>query len=134
MGSKTRKVSHLISKDSSSLENSSKTAELSLTTTSRRNPPFTWSSDSVVECRSSARPSLLRSNNLTPLRTSKPRSKTRKVSHLISKDSSSLENSSKTAELSLTTTSKRNPPFTWSSAFVVVAEKAPVCDRDPEDS
>merc|ERR1711862_639100 len=63
--------------------------------------------------------SLLRSNNPTPSRTSKPRSKTKKVSHLISKDSSSLENSLKTAELLLTTTSKKSPLFIWSSVSVV---------------
>jgi len=43
----------------------------------------------------------------------KPRSKIRKVSLQISKDSSSLENNLRMEELFLTTTSKRNPPFTW---------------------
>jgi len=46
----------------------------------------------------------------TPLRTWRPRSKTKKVSHLISKDSFLLESNWKMEEPFLTTTSKRNPP------------------------
>merc|ERR1712032_590545 len=56
-----------------------------------------------------ARLSPLRSNQVTPSTTSRPRSKIRRVSLPISKDSSSLESSSKTVEPSLTTTSRRSP-------------------------
>merc|ERR1712167_90853 len=113
--SKTRKVSHQTSKDLSSLESNLRMAELSLTTTSKKSPPSTWSSDLEVVCKSSSRPSLVRPSllmlsQLTPSRTSRPRSKTRKVSHQISKDSSSLESNLRMAELSLTTTSKRVYP------------------------
>merc|ERR1711904_91600 len=98
--SKTRKVSLQISKDSSSLESNSRMEELFQTTTSKRNPPSISSSDSEVVCKSSSRPSLVRPSpsmlsQLTLLRTSRPRSKTRKVSLQISKDSSSLENNSR---------------------------------------
>merc|ERR1711998_69106 len=121
--SKTRKVSLQISKDSSSLESNLRMAEPSLTTTSKRSPPFTWSSDLEVECKSSS-PSLVRPSHsmlsqLTPLRTSRPRSKTRKVSLQISKDLSSLESNLKMVELFPTTTSKRSPLFTWSSDLEV---------------
>merc|ERR1712227_873433 len=114
--SKTRKVSLQISKDLSSLESNSRTAEPSPITTSRRSPLSISSSDSEVVCRSSSRPSLVRpspsmSSQLTPSRTSRPRSKIRKVFPQISRDSSSLVSSSRMAELFLTTTSKRNPPF-----------------------
>merc|ERR1711907_884364 len=93
---KTRKVSHQISKDLSSLVSNSRMVELSQTTTSRRSPPSISSSDSEVVCRSSSRPSLVRlspsmSSQLTPSRTSRLRSKTKKESHQISRDSSSLE-------------------------------------------
>merc|ERR1711977_741540 len=116
--SKIRRVSHQTSKDSSSLESNSRTAELSLTTTSKRSPLSIWFSDSEVECKSSSRPSLVRPSpsmlsQLTPLRTSRPRFKTRKVSLQISKDLSSLESNLRTAEPSLTTTSKRSLPSTW---------------------
>merc|ERR1711907_535594 len=47
--SRIRKESHQISKDSSSLESNLKMAELFLTTTSKRSPHSTWSSDSEVD-------------------------------------------------------------------------------------
>merc|ERR1712007_400514 len=89
------------------------------TTTSKRNLPSTWCSDLEVVCKSLSRPSLVRPSllmlsQLTPSKTSRPRSKTRKVSHQTSKDSSSLESNLKTAELFPITTSKRNPLFIWS--------------------
>merc|ERR1711939_637424 len=112
--SKTRKVFHQISKDLSSLVSSSKMEELFQTTTSRRNQPSTWFSDLEVVCKSSSRLSLVEPSpsmlsQQTPLKTSRPRSKTRKVFHQISKDLSSLVSNWKTEELSPTTTSKRNP-------------------------
>merc|ERR1711935_554571 len=118
--SKTRKVFLQISKDSSSPESNLRMAELFLTTTSKRSPHFISSSDLEVVCKSSSRlspvrPSLSMSSQQTPSRMSRLRSKTRKESHQISKDSSSLESNSKTAELSLTTTSRRNLPSIWSS-------------------
>merc|ERR1712166_1504941 len=114
--SKTRKESHQISKDLSLPESNLKTAELSLITTSRRSQPFISSSDLEVVCKSSSRPSLerpspLTSSQQTPSKTSKQRSKIRKESHQISKDSFSLENNLKMAELFQTTTSKKNPLF-----------------------
>merc|ERR1712078_844817 len=117
--SKTRKVSLQISKDSSSLVSNLRMEEPSPTTTSKRSPLSISSSDSEVECKSSSRLSLVRpsplmSSQLTPSRTSRPRSKIRKVSHQTSKDLSSLESSSRTAEPSLITTSKRSPPSIWS--------------------
>merc|ERR1712224_452294 len=127
--SRTRKVFLQISRDSSSLESSSKTAELSPITTSRRSPPSISSSDSEVVCRSSSRPSLVRpspsmSSQQTLLRMSKPRSKIKKVSLQISKDSSLLESNSRMEELFLTTTSKRNLPSIWSSDSEEETEKA----------
>merc|ERR1712070_537833 len=117
--SKTRKVFLQISKDSSSLESNSKTAEPSPTTISKRNLPSILSSDLEVVCKSSSRPSLVRPSlsmlsQLTPSKTSRLRSKTRKVSHQISKDLSSLESNLRMEELFLTTTSKKSPLFTWS--------------------
>merc|ERR1712070_664855 len=117
--SKTRKVSHQISKDLSSLESNLRMEELSLIITSKRNLPSISSSDLEVVCKSLSRPSLVRPslsmlNQLTPLKTSRLRSKTRKVSHQISKDLSSLESNLRMEELSLTTTSKKSPLFTWS--------------------
>merc|ERR1712070_528111 len=117
--SRIRKVSHQISKDLSSLESNLKMEELFQTTTSKKSQPSTWSSDLEVVCKSSSRPSPVRpspsmSIQLTPLRTSRSRSKIRKVSHQTSKDLSSLESSSRTAEPSLITTSKRSPPSIWS--------------------
>jgi hypothetical protein len=50
-----------------------------------------------------------------PLKTSRLKFKIKKVSHLISKDSSSLENNLKMAELYPTITSKKSPLFTWFS-------------------
>merc|ERR1712007_307907 len=69
-------------------------------------------------CKSSSRPLLERpspsmSSQLIPSKTSRPRSKTRKVSLQISRDLSSLVSNSRTAELSPTTTSKRSPLSTW---------------------
>merc|ERR1712034_63973 len=120
MGSKTRKVSHQTSKDSSLPENNLKMAEPSLTTTSKRSPLFTFSSDSEVECKSLSRPSQekpspLMSSPPIQLTTSKPRSKTRKVSHQTSKDSSLPESNLKMEELLPTTTFKKSPLFTLSS-------------------
>merc|ERR1712086_293485 len=117
--SKIRKVSLQISKDLSSLVSNSRMEELFPTTTSKKSQPSTWSSDLEVVCKSSSRPLPVRPSpstlsQLTPLRTSKPRSKTRKVSLQISRDLSSLESNSRTAEPSLITTSKRSPPPIWS--------------------
>merc|ERR1712032_465690 len=93
--SKIRKVSHQTSKDLSSPESNLRMEELSPITTSKRSPPSTWFSDLEEVCRSSSRPLLerpspLMSSQQTPLRMSRPRSKTRKEFHQISKDSSSL--------------------------------------------
>merc|ERR1712139_235314 len=123
--SKTKKVFLQISKDLSSPVSSSRMEEPSLTTTSKRSPLSISSSDSEVECKSSSRPSLVRPSplmlsQLTPSRTSRPRSKTKKVSLQISKDLSSLESNLRMVELFQTTTSKRSPPFTWSSDLEVV--------------
>merc|ERR1712130_793226 len=108
--SRTRKVSHQISKDSSSLVSNSRTEEPSPITTSKKSQLSTWSSDLEEVCKSSSRlllvrPSPLMSSQLIPSRTSRPRSKTRKVSHQTSKDLSSPESNLRTEELSLTTTS-----------------------------
>merc|ERR1712003_539879 len=116
---KTKKVSHQTSKDSSSLESNLRMAELSPITTSKKSQLSTWSSDLEEVCKSSPRPSLVRpsplmSSQLIPSRTSRPRSKTRKVSHQTSKDLSSLESNLRMEELFQTTTSKRNQPSTWS--------------------
>ena len=117
--SKTNKVFPQINKDLSSLENNSKTEDLFLTTTFKKNQPFTWSWDLEVECKFSSkpwleRPSPLKSNHLTTSKLSRLRSKTRKVFPQINKDSFSPENNLKTAEVFLTTTSKKNPLSTWS--------------------
>merc|ERR1712224_1102412 len=114
---KTKKETLLINKDLFSQENNSKMAELFLTTTSKRNPHSTLSSDSEVVCKSLSRPSLVKQllltlTLLTPLRTLNLKFKT-------NKDSSLLVNNLKTVELSLTTTSKRNPHFTLSSDLEV---------------
>merc|ERR1712080_633060 len=53
--SRTRKEFPQISSVSSSLANSSRMAAPSLTTTSRKRAPFTWSSDFVEVCRSSSK-------------------------------------------------------------------------------
>merc|ERR1711934_888083 len=122
--SKTRKVSLQISKDSSSLESNSRTAEPSPTTTSKRSPLSISSSDLEVVCKSSSRPSLVRpspsmSSQLTPSRTSRLRSKIRRVSLQISKDLSSLESNLRMEELFQTTTSKRSLPSISSSDLEV---------------
>merc|ERR1719329_1919345 len=111
--SKTRKVSLQISKDLSSPESNSRTEEPSPTTTSKKSPLSIWFSDLEVVCKSSSRPlperpSLLMLSQLTLSRTSRPRSKIRKVSLQISKDLSSLESNLKMEEPFPTTTSKRN--------------------------
>merc|ERR1712227_443980 len=116
--SKTRKVFLQISKDSSSLVSNSRMAEPFPTTTSKRSPLSISSSDSEEVCKSSSRLSLVRpspsmSSQLILSRTSRPRSRTRKVSHQTSKDSSSPESNSKMAEPSLIITSKRSPLSTW---------------------
>merc|ERR1712232_1384020 len=59
-------------------------------------------------------------DHLTPSRTSRPRSKTRKVSHLTSRDSSSQESNLRMAGPSATTTFKRSPPSISCSDSVVV--------------
>jgi len=94
--SKTKRESLLINKDLFSLENNLKTEEPFLTTISKRNPHSTLSSDSEVECKSLSRPSqekpsLLMLKLQTLLRTSKARSKTKKVFLLTNKDSSLQE-------------------------------------------
>merc|ERR1719379_1316665 len=61
---------------------------------------------------------------MTPSRTSKQRSKTRKELLQSSNDLSSLESSSKMAEPFRTTTSKRSPLSTLSFDFVVVPCKS----------
>merc|ERR1712178_47458 len=125
--SKIRKESLQTSKDSFSLENNLKTAELSQTTTSKKNLLSILCLDSEEVCRSSLRPSLVKPSllmlsQLTLSRMSKPRSKTRKESLQISKDLSSLESNLRMAELCLTTTSKRSPLFIWSSDLEEVTE------------
>merc|ERR1712232_74459 len=60
------------------------------------------------------RPSLLMSKPLTVFKTSKQRSKTRKVSHQTSKDLSLPVSNSMTTELLPTTTSKKSQLSTWS--------------------
>merc|ERR1712157_347692 len=87
------------------------------------------SSDLEEVCKSSSRlllvrPSPLMSSQLIPLRTSRPRSKTRKVSHQISKDLSSPVSSLRMAEPFLTTTSRRSQPSTWFSDSEVETECA----------
>merc|ERR1711937_774254 len=127
--SKIRKVFDQISKDSSSLVSNLRMEELSLTTTSKRSPLSISFSDLEEVCRSSSRlslvrPSLLMSSQLTPSRTSRLRSKTRRESHQISKDLSSLVSNSRTAEPFLTTTSRRSPPSTWCSDSEVETDEA----------
>merc|ERR1712224_889482 len=117
---KTKKVFLLINKDLFSQENNSKTEEHSQITTSKRNPHSTLSSDSEVVCKSLSKPSLVKQllltlTLLTPLRTLNPKFKTKKESLLTNKDSSLLVSNLKMEELSLITTSKKNPHFTLSS-------------------
>lgn len=71
------------------------------------------------------RPLLWKSNLLTPLTMSSLRFKTRKVSHLTNKDWSLLVSNWKTVEPCLTTTSKRNPLYTWSWDWEVVSLNHP---------
>merc|ERR1712028_134566 len=128
--SKIRKVSLQISKDLSSLESNLKMEGLFQTTTSKKNLPSIWSSDLEVVCKSSSRPSPVRPSPLmlsqqTPSRTSKPKSRIRKESLQISKDSSSPESNLKTVEPSPTTTSKRSPLFIWSSDLEEETENDP---------
>merc|ERR1711959_3961 len=116
---KTKKVFLQINKDSFLPENNLKTAELFPTTTSKRNPHSTLSSDLEVECKSLSRPSLVKPSLLmlmpqTPLKMSNPKSKIKKASHQINKDLFSQENSLKMEELFPTITSKRNPHSTLS--------------------
>ena len=58
--------------------------------------------------------------NQTLLRTWRPRSRTRKASQPISKDSSLMERNSRTAAMFLTTTFSTITPSTWSSNSVKV--------------
>merc|ERR1712228_948345 len=69
-------------------------------------------------------PSLLMLSQLTQLRTLRPRSKTKKVSHQTSRDLSSLESNSKTEELSPITTSKKSQLSTWSSDLEEVCKSS----------
>jgi len=126
---KTRKASHQTSSALSLLVSNSKTAALFQITTSKRSPLFTWSSDFVEVCKSSSRlslerPSLWTLSHQTQLRTSRLKSRTRKVSHQTSNVSSLLVSNSKTAALFQTTTSRRSPLFTWSSDFVEVCKSS----------
>merc|ERR1711935_969172 len=80
---------------------------------------------SISKCKFLSRPlqerqSLLTLSQRTPLRTLRLRFKIKKVFPQISKDSSSLESNSKMEELSLITTSRRNPHSIWSSDLEVV--------------
>merc|ERR1711907_64907 len=83
----------------------------------------------TFKCKSSSRPlperpSPLMSSQLTPSRMSRLRSRTKKVFHQISRDSSSLESSSRTAEPCRTTTSRRSPPsISFSDSEVVCRKK-----------
>jgi len=118
--SKTKKESHPINKDLSSLESNWKMEELFQTTIFKKNQPFTWFSDWEEECKSLLKPllekpSLLMLSHQTPLKMLRQRSKIRKVSLPINKDSSSLESNWKTEELFQTITFKKNQLFTWFS-------------------
>ena len=64
------------------------------------------------------------SSQQTPLKTLRLRSKTRKESHQISRDSSLLVSNSKTAEPSPITTSKKSPLSTWSSDLEEVCKSS----------
>merc|ERR1712100_139415 len=126
---RTRKVSHPISRDSSSPESNSRTEEPFLITTSRRSPLFISCSDLEVVCKFSSRPSPVRQSpsklsHLTPSRMLRPKSRTRKASHPISKDLSSLESSSRMDVLLVTTTSRRSQPSILSSDSEVVCRSS----------
>ena len=125
---RTRKVFHQISNVLSSPVSSLKMVVLSPITTFKKNQPFIWFFVFGVVCKSLWRhwlvkPSLLKLKPLIRLKTSRPRSKTRKVFHQTSNVLSSLVNSLKTEELFLTITSRRSLLFTWSSVFVAVPSK-----------
>jgi len=127
--SKTRKVSHQISRDSFLLVSNSKTAEPSPITTSKKSPLSTWYSDLEEVCKSSSRPSLVKLSplmlsQLTPLRMSKPRSKIKKEFHQISRDLSLLESNLKMEELFPTIIFKKSPLFTWSSDLEEVCKSS----------
>merc|ERR1711892_375974 len=118
--SRTRKGSPQTNRGSSLLVNSWEMAELSLTTTFRRSPLSIWFSVLGEECRflsrlSPERPSPLRLSHLTQLKMSRQRSRTRKGSPQTNRGLSLLANSWKMAELSLTTTFRRNPLSIWFS-------------------
>merc|ERR1712038_573754 len=122
---RTRREFHQINSVSSLLESSLRMAAPSPTTTSRKSPPFTWYFVFVEVCRSLSRPSparlsLLMSSHPTPSITLRLRFRTRRESLQINSVSSSLESSSRTAEPSLTTISRRSPPFTWYSVSAEV--------------
>merc|ERR1711862_688968 len=126
---RTRKESHPISRDSSSPESSSRTEEPFLITTFRRSPLFISFSDLEVVCKFSSRsspvrPSPSKLSHPTPSRMLRPRSRTRKVSHPISKDLSSLESSSKMDVPLVTITSRRSPLFILSSDSEVVCRSS----------
>ena len=117
--SKTRRVFPQISNVWSSLASNSRMAAPFRITISRRNPPFTWSWDCEEVCKSLlrlwlARPSPWRLSPLTRLRTSKPRSRTRKAFPQISRGWSLLASNWKMAAPFRITISRRNLPFTWS--------------------
>jgi len=103
--------------------------ELCLITTFRKSLLFTLSCVSVEACRSLSRPSLekplhLKLSQVIPLRTLRPKFKTRKEFLQISSVSSLLENNWKMAEPCQTTTSRRNLHFTWFLDFVVVCKSS----------
>merc|ERR1712156_446732 len=113
-------MGHQTNRDLSSPVSSSRMEEPSPTTTSRRSPPSISSSDLEEVCRSSSRPSLERPSpsrlsHLTPLRTSRPRSRTKRESHQINRDLSSPVSNSRMEEPSPTTTSRRSPHSILSS-------------------
>merc|ERR1711964_313861 len=90
---------------------------------------LTWSFASAVACRSSSRRSLERpsrstSNSRTPLRTSRPKSRTRRAFPQTSSASSSLASSSRMAARSRTTTSRRSLLSTLSCACAEASEHA----------
>merc|ERR1712022_3199 len=133
---KIRKESPQTSKDSSSPESNLRMDVLSKTTTSKRNPPSISSSDLEVVCKSLSRPSPerpspLMSNNPTPSKTSRLRSKTKKVFPQTSKDLSSPESNSKTAAPFRPTTSRRSPLSTWFSDLEEVCKSSlrPLLER-----
>jgi len=108
-----KKVSPQINKDSSLQASNLKMAEPWVTTTFKKSQHCIWSWDSEEACKSLLRHWLARLlpltlNHLTPLITSKLRSKTKKASPQINRDSSLLENNLKMAEPYQTTTSRRN--------------------------